>query len=254
MSEKVAKYKYDLGVNIMALPKLDLPIYELVLPSTKKKVKYRPFLVKEEKVLLIALESNDEKNIREAVVQLLKGCIQSRLKVENLSIFDLEYIFLNIRAVSVGEQVEMKITCTDDNKTEVGYTLNLQDVTVNFPKGHTNKIMLTDTTGVIMKYPSFDRFVDANFATGNEITPENVSEIIAESIDQIFQGDDVYDESTTTNKEFIKFVDSLTNEQMVKLQKFFETAPRLQHTFKIKNPNTGVESDYTISGLNNFFG
>jgi len=237
----------------MALPKLDLPIYELVLPSTKKKVKYRPFLVKEEKVLLIALESNDEKNIREAVVQLLKGCIQTRLKVENLSTFDLEYIFLNIRAVSVGEQVEMKITCTDDNKTEVGYTLNLQDVEVNFPKGHTNKIMLTDTTGVIMKYPSFSRFVESNF-TEKEINQESVLDIIAESIDQIFQGDEVFDESTTTKKEFLQFVESLTTEQLTKIQEFFETAPRLQHTFKIKNPNTGVESDYTISGLNNFFG
>ena len=126
----------------MALPKLDLPIYELVLPSTKKKIKYRPFLVKEEKVLLIALESNDEKNIREAVVQLLKNCIQSRLKVENLSIFDLEYIFLNIRAVSVGEEVQMKITCSDDGETEVGYNLNLQDVTVNFPEGHSNNCLL----------------------------------------------------------------------------------------------------------------
>ena len=253
MSEKVAKYKYDLGVNIMALPKLDLPIYELVLPSTKKKVKYRPFLVKEEKVLLIALESNDEKNIREAVVQLLKNCIQSRLKVENLSIFDLEYIFLNIRAVSVGEEVQMKITCSDDGETEVGYNLNLQDVTVNFPEGHSNKIMLTDTTGVIMKYPSFDRFVDANFA-GKGVTQENVLDIIAESIDQIFQGEEVFDQSTTSPKEFLQFVESLTNEQLIKLQEFFETAPRLEHNFRITNPKTGVESDYTISGLSNFFG
>ncbi len=253
MSEKVAKYKYDLGVNIMALPKLDLPIYELVLPSTKKKIKYRPFLVKEEKVLLIALESNDEKNIREAVVQLLKNCIQSRLKVENLSIFDLEYIFLNIRAVSVGEEVQMKITCSDDGETEVGYNLNLQDVTVNFPEGHSNKIMLTDTTGVIMKYPSFDRFVDANFA-GKGVTQENVLDIIAESIDQIFQGEEVFDQSTTSPKEFLQFVESLTNEQLIKLQEFFETAPRLEHNFRITNPKTGVESDYTISGLSNFFG
>ena len=253
MSEKVAKYKYDLGVNIMALPKLDLPIYELVLPSTKKKIKYRPFLVKEEKVLLIALESNDEKNIREAVVQLLKNCIQSRLKVENLSIFDLEYIFLNIRAVSVGEEVQMKITCSDDGETEVGYNLNLTDVTVNFPEGHSNKIMLTDTTGVIMKYPSFDRFVDANFA-GKGVTQENVLNIIAESIDQIFQGEEVFDQSTTSKKEFLQFVESLTNEQLIKLQEFFETAPRLEHNFRITNPKTGVESDYTISGLSNFFG
>ena len=254
MSEKVAKYKYDLGVDIMALPTMDLPTFELVLPSTKKKIKYRPFLVKEEKILLLALESKDEKNIREAVIQLLRSCINSKIKIENLSTFDLEYIFLNIRAVSVGEIVEMKITCSDDNETEVPYNLNLQEVKVNFPKGHSNKIMLTDTTGVIMKYPSFNRFVESNFGEGKEMTQETVTEIIAESIDQIFQGEDVYDESTTTDKEFIQFVDSLTNEQLTKLQVFFETAPKLQHTFKLTNPNTGVESEYTISGLNNFFG
>ena len=253
MSQKVAKYKYDLGVNIMALPKLDLPIYELVLPSTKKKVKYRPFLVKEEKVLLIALESNDEKNITEAVVQLLKGCIQTRLKVENLSIFDLEFIFLNIRAVSVGEIVEINVTCQDDNKTQVRYNLNLTDVKVTFPKGHNNKIMLTDDLGVIMKYPSFDRFVDSQFSN-KEVNEQTVIEIVAESIDQIFQKDEVFDESTTTPKEFIEFVESLTNTQLVKLQEFFSTSPKLEHTFKVKNPETGVESDYTIAGLQAFFG
>ena len=155
--------------------------------------------------------------------------------------------------VSVGEEVQMKITCSDDNETEVGYNLNLQDVTVNFPEGHSNKIMLTDTTGVIMKYPSFDRFVDANFA-GKGVTQENVLNIIAESIDQIFQGEEVFDESTTSKKEFLQFVESLTNEQLIKLQEFFETAPRLEHNFRITNPKTGVESDYTISGLSNFFG
>ena len=236
----------------MALPKMDLPIYELVLPSTKKKIKYRPFLVKEEKVLLIALESNDEKNIREAVVQLLKGCIQTRIKVENLSIFDLEYIFLNIRAVSVGEEVQMKITCTDDNETEVGYTLNLQDVQVNFPEGHSSKIMLTDTTGVIMKYPAFDRFVDSNFV-GKGVDQENVLDIVAESIDQIFQGEEVFDQSTTSPKEFLQFVESLTNEQLIKLQEFFETAPRLEHNFRITNPKTGVESTVVLEGLAAFF-
>ena len=183
----------------------------------------------------------------------MKGCIQTRIKVENLSIFDLEYIFLNIRAVSVGEEVQMKITCTDDNETEVGYTLNLQDVEVNFPEGHSSKIMLTDTTGVIMKYPAFDRFVDSNFV-GKGVDQENVLNIVAESIDQIFQGEEVFDQSTTSSKEFLQFVESLTNEQLAKLQEFFETAPRLEHNFKITNPKTGVESDYTISGLNNFFG
>ena len=253
MSEKVAKYKYDLGVNIMALPTMDLPTYDLEVPSTKKKIKFRPFLVKEEKVLLMALESENEENIRGAVQNLLKSCIQSRIKLENLATFDLEYIFLNIRAVSVGEIVEINVTCQDDNETTVRYNLNLTDVKVTFPKGHSNKIMLTKDTGVIMKYPSFNRFVDSQFAN-KEVTEDTVLEIIAESIDQIFQGEEVFDESTTTPKEFKEFVESLTNAQMEKLQKFFETSPKLEHKFKVRNPNTDVESDYTISGLAAFFG
>ena len=253
MSEKVAKYKYDLGVDIMALPTMDLPTYELEIPSNKKKIKVRPFLVKEEKVLLMALESDDENNIKEAVLSLLKSCIQSRVKVENLSTFDLEFIFLNIRAISVGEVVEIMVTCQDDNETQVKHLLNLTDVRVNFPKGHSNKIMLTDTTGVVMKYPTFDEFVEGQFSN-KDLDDDGAIRIIASSIDQIFQGEDVYDESTTTKKEFIKFVEDLTKEQLEKIQTFFETAPRLEHTFKVTNPNTGVESDYTLRGLQSFFG
>ena len=236
----------------MALPTMDLPTYELEVPSTKKKIKYRPFLVKEEKVLLLALESENEKNIKDAVVGLLKACIQSRVKVENLATFDLEYIFLNIRAVSVGEIVEMNVTCQDDDETQVRYNLNLTDVNVIFPEGHTNKIMLTDTTGVVMKYPSMDGFVQGQF--GGAGKDFDVIDAVAASIDQIFQGEDVYDESTTTKKEFVQFVESLTNEQLEKIQAFFETSPRLEHTFKVPNPNTGVESEYTLRGLQSFFG
>ena len=232
---------------------MDLPTYDLEVPSTKKKIKFRPFLVKEEKVLLMALESDNEENIRSAVQNLLKSCIQSRIKLENLATFDLEYIFLNIRAVSVGEIIEINVTCQDDNETNVRYNLNLTDVNVTFPKGHTNKIMLTKDTGVIMKYPSFDRFVDSQFAN-KEVTEDTVLEIIAESIDQIFQGEEVFDESTTSSKEFKEFVESLTNAQMEKLQKFFETSPKLEHKFKVTNPKTNVESEYTISGLAAFFG
>ena len=253
MSEKVAKYKYDLGVNIMALPTVDLPTHELEIPSNKKKIKFRPFLVKEEKVLLLALETDNEQNIREAVHNLLKNCIISRIKLENLATFDLEYIFLNIRAVSVGEIVDINVTCTDDQETTVKHTLNLTDIKVTFPEGHSNKIMLTKDTGVIMKYPSFSKFVDAQFSQ-KEIDENNVLDIIAESIDQIFQGEEVFDESTTTPKEFLSFVESLTNSQLEKIQEFFETAPRLEHSFKVTNPNTGVESDYTLRGLQSFFG
>ena len=237
----------------MALPTVDLPTHELEIPSNKKKIKFRPFLVKEEKVLLLALESEDDKNIRSAVHNLLKGCISSRIKIDKLATFDLEYIFLNIRAVSVGEVVDINVTCQDDEKTQVKYQLNLTDVNVTFPEGHSNKIMLTDDLGVIMRYPSFNRFVENQFAQ-KEVNEDTVIEIIAESIDQIFQGEEVYDESTTTPKEFVEFVESLTNTQLEKLQTFFETSPRLEHKFKVKNPNTDVESDYTISGLASFFG
>ena len=236
----------------MALPTMDLPTYELEIPSSKKKIKIRPFLVKEEKVLLLALESDDEKNIKQAVLNLLKACIQSRVKVENLSTFDLEYIFLNIRAISVGEVVEILITCQDDEETKVKYNLNLTDVNVIFPEGHSNKIMLNDNTGVIMKYPSFDDFVEGQFAN-KEYDEDSVIKIIAGSIDQIFQDEEVYDESTTNKKEFIQFVESLTKEQLEKIQAFFESAPRLEHKFKVTNPKTGVESEYTLRGLQSFF-
>ena len=235
----------------MALPTMDLPTYDLVIPSNKKKIKFRPFLVKEEKILLMALETDNEKNIKDAVFELLKACITTRIKLENLASFDLEYIFLNIRAVSVGEVIQMNITCQDDEKTQVKYNLNITEAQVIFPEGHNNKIMLTDKLGVIMKYPSFDGFVQGQFTNNTEF---DVIKVIAESIDQIFEGEDVYDESTTTKKEFVQFVESLTNSQLEKIEEFFETAPRLEHSFKVTNPNTGVESDYTLRGLQSFFG
>jgi hypothetical protein len=237
----------------MALPQVVLPTYELEIPSNGKKIKYRPFVVKEEKLLLLALETNDEKKIEDATRTLLKNCIQSRVKLEDLAIFDLEYIFLNIRAVSVGEVVEMLLTCEDDGETQVRYNLNLTDVKVSKPEGHSNKIMLSDTMGVIMKYPSFDEFVKTSII-GKAPTADGVVETIAGCIDQIFDSEDVYDSSTTSKKEFVEFVEGFTNKQFEDVQKFFEDAPVLEHTIKVKNPNTGVENSFTISGLANFFG
>jgi len=237
----------------MALPQVVLPTYELEIPSNGKKIKYRPFVVKEEKLLLLALETNDEKQIEEAVKQLLKGCIQSRIKIEDLAIFDLEYIFLQIRAVSVGEIVEMKVTCRDDNKTQVRYNMNLSEVNVIKPEGHSNKIMLSDEMGVIMKYPSWTDFIIGSIM-GQTPTADGIVEIIAGCIDQIFDSEDVYDASTTSKKEFCEFVEGLTNNQFEKIQKFFESTPRLEHKFTVKNPNTGEDSEFTISGLSNFFG
>jgi hypothetical protein len=237
----------------MALPQVVLPTYELEIPSNGKKIKYRPFVVKEEKLLLLALETNDEKEIERAVKTLLKGCIQSRIKIEDLPLFDLEYIFLNIRAVSVGEIIEMNVTCKDDNTTQVRYNLNLSEVKVNKPEGHDSKIMLNDNLGVIMKYPSWSEFVSGSIM-GQSPTADGVVDIIAGCIDQIFDAEDVYDSSTTSKKEFVDFVEGLTNNQFELIQKFFESTPRLEHTFAVRNPNTGEMSEFTIAGLSNFFG
>ncbi len=237
----------------MALPQVALPTYELKIPSTGKTVKFRPFVVKEEKLLLLALESKNQKNIEDAVKQLLKGCIQSRVKIDNLPIFDLEFIFLQIRAVSVGEIIEMNVTCKDDNETRVKYNLNLAEVQVKFPEGHSNKIELSDKMGIIMKYPSMNEFVK-NSIIGSEMNAGDILDVVANCIDQIYDGEDVYDSSTTTKKEFVEFLENLTNNQFEKLQKFFETAPSLSHTFSVTNPNTGKESEFVIEGLANFFG
>ena len=237
----------------MALPQVVLPTYELEIPSNGKKLKYRPFVVKEEKVLLIALETQNEKEIEKAVKSLLKNCIQSRVKLEDLAMFDLEYIFLQIRAVSVGEIVQMSVTCRDDEKTQVKYNLNLTEVEVNKPEGHDPKIMLNDELGVIMKYPAWSEFISGSIM-GQTPSTDDIVDIIAGCIDQIFDGEDVYDNSTTTKKEFVEFVEGLTNTQFENIQKFFETTPRLEHKFTVTNPNTGKESEFLINGLTNFFG
>jgi hypothetical protein len=238
----------------MALPKLVTPTYELELPSTGKKIKYRPFLVKEEKILLLAMESEDEKQITNAVLDMLKSCIITRgVKVNELATFDIEYLFLRIRAASIGEQIELIITCRDDNETQVTVAIDINDVEVVKPEGHTNKIMLDEKTGVIMRYPSMDQFVN-NIFMGKEMNADEAMKVVSEGIDQIFDDENVYDSSTTTKKEFLQFVEGLTSKQFEALEKFYETSPKLSHTFKVMNPNTEVESEFTIEGLQSFFG
>ena len=236
----------------MALPKLGYPTYELELPSTGKTIKYRPFLVKEEKVLLLALESKDEKQVIGAVKDLIKNCVITRLKVETLPSFDLEYLFLKIRGASIGENITLTVTCQDDNETTVEANININDVEIYKPEGHDKKIMFDDKTGIVMRYPSMKEFVDREFLQ-KEMKTEEVYGFIADSIDQIFDDEEVYDSSTTTKKEFRTFVDSLTTKQFEKIQKFYETSPKLSHTFKVVNPKTGKESSYTIEGLQSFF-
>ena len=236
----------------MALPKIGYPTYELELPSTGKNIKYRPFLVKEEKVLLMALESKDEKQVISAVKDLIKNCVISRIKIDNLPSFDLEYIFLKIRGASIGETITLTVTCLDDNETTVEANININEVEVLKPEGHNTKIMFDDKTGLVMRYPSMKEFVDREFLQ-KEMKTEEVYGFIADSIDQIFDDEEVYDSSTTTKKEFRTFVDSLTTTQFGKIQKFYETAPKLSHTFKVINPKTNKESEYTIEGLQSFF-
>lgn len=236
----------------MALPIVGIPTYELNLPSTGKAIKYRPFVVKEEKVLLLALESEDEKEIKNAVKDLIKNCVQTKIKVDDLPSFDLEYIFLRIRAASVSEEITMKVTCRDDNTTEMEVSINLNEVEIFKPEGHSNKIMLDGVTGLVMKYPGMDRFVDSEFLN-KDIKTDEVFDFIADSVDQIFNDEEVWDSSTTSKKEMISFIEGLTAKQFESIQNFYETMPRLLHKFTVINPKTEVESEYTIEGLQNFF-
>ena len=234
----------------MALPKVVAPTYELELPSNGKKIKYRPFLVKEEKVLLIAMDSGDEKQITQATVDVIKACVTSRLKVEDLPSFDLEYLFLKIRAASVGEEITVNVVCMDDNKTKVQHTININDVEVFRPKGHNEKVMINKNVGVIMKYPKLDHFID--FGVRGETNMDGL-DIIVGCIDQIFDGEDVTESSDCTTKELKEFIESLTQRQFNKVSKFFETMPKLQHKFEVVNPNTKKSSTYTLEGLQSFF-
>lgn len=236
----------------MALPKVGVPTYELNLPSTGKTIKYRPFLVKEEKVLLLALESEDDKEIVSAVKNLIKNCVISRIKVEELPSFDLEYLFLKIRAAAVGEIITMNVTCKDDGTTVVEVKIDINDVNVVKPDNHTNKIMISDVMGIILNYPGMDRFIDSEFLD-KDIKTDEVFNFVGNSIEQIFDGEEVYDSSTTSKKEFREFIEGLAPKQFESIQKFYETMPKLSYTFKATNPKTEEESEYTIEGLQSFF-
>lgn len=239
----------------MPLPSLSVPTYEVELPSTGKKIKYRPFLVKEEKVLLLAMESENEKEIESAVKQTLTACIQTRgIKIENLASFDLEYLFLKIRSVSAGEDIKMIVTCQDDGQTQVNVNINIDDVNVFKPEGHTNKIMVTDEVGLIMKYPGFKQFLDLTLLNKDLDSTEEIFNLVADCVDQVFEGEEVWDASDMKRKEVVDFLENMTQQQFELVQKFFETMPSLKHEFKAINPNTGVESTYTLEGLQSFFG
>tara|TARA_Y100000590_G_scaffold408329_1_gene499320 strand:- start:1701 stop:2420 length:720 start_codon:yes stop_codon:yes gene_type:complete len=239
----------------MPLPKIATPTYELVLPSTEKTVRYRPFLVKEEKLLVLALESEDNKQITTAIKTVIKSCVTAKgLKVETLPTFDIEYLFLNIRGKSVGEELEVNIVCPDDKKTEVSVWIDLDDIQVQKSDDHTNQIKIDDNIMMEMKYPSLDEFIKNNFdfKEGNQM--EQSFDLIASCIDKIYTEDEVWSTADCTKKEVKEFLESMNSSQFKDIEKFFETMPKLQHTITVKNPKTKVESDVVLEGLASFFG
>ena len=237
----------------MALPKLNTPTYELEVPSTDEKVKYRPFLVKEEKILMIAMESKDNAQIINAVKDIVKSCTFEKVDVSSMPMFDMEYIFLNIRAKSVGEISKIKVLCPDDKTTYANIELDLTEVEVQVGDDHTNKIELTDDTGMIMTYPTIDSFLESGIETVNA---NNMLDIIGNCVLQIYEqkGEKVYQAKDQTKKELTEFIESMNSGQFRKLQSFFDTMPKLKHTIKVKNPKTKKNNDVTLTGLNDFFG
>ena len=237
----------------MALPKLTTPTYELEIPSTDEKIKYRPFLVKEEKILMMALESKSSGDITQAVKDIVKECTFNKVNIDNMPMFDVEYIFLNIRSKSVGEVSKLKILCPDDKKTYADVELDLNEVNVQVGEDHTNKIDLGNGTGMIMQYPSIDSFKDSGI---RDINASNMLEVISTCILQIYEdeGKKVYDPKDQTKKELTDFIEQLNTKQFRLVQDFFDTMPQLKHEITVKNPKTKKESKITLTGLNDFFG
>ena len=236
----------------MALPKLTTPTYELEIPSTDEKISYRPFLVKEEKILLMAMESGKNEDIVNAVKQIVSECTFNKLKLGTMPMFDVEYIFLNIRAKSIGEVSKLKLLCPDDNKTYANVEVNLEEVQVQVSDDHTNKIELTDSMGMIMTYPTIDSFAESGI---QQINANNMIDIIGSCVLQIYEdnGEKVYEAKDQTKKELSEFIEQMNTSQFKQVQKFFDTMPRLKHEIKVKNPKTKKMNDITLSGLNDFF-
>jgi hypothetical protein len=238
----------------MPLPKISTPTYELELPSTGEEVKYRPFLVREEKVLVIALESEDTKQISNAIKTVIKNCILTKnIKVETLPTFDIEYLFLNIRGKSVGEEIEVNIICPDDGETAVQVKIDLDTVKVQRDETHTNKIKVDPTIMMEMKYPSLDQFIKNNFDFKNDNTMEQSFDMIAACIDKIYTEEEVWSASDVTKKEIIDFLEQMNSSQFKEIETFFETMPKLSHKITVTNPVTQVESEVILEGLASFF-
>ena len=237
----------------MPLPKINTPTYELSLPSNGKKIKYRPFLVREEKILIMALETENQKQITDAVVEILDACIMTRgIKVQNLATFDIEYIFLNVRSKSVGETINVNIICPDDEKTSVEVPIDLESIKVKKDKSHTNIVKIDDNLSLKLKYPSMEQFIENNFESTDE-TIKNTMKLITSSIDMIFSEEESWNASESTPKEFEEFIEQLNSKQFQTIEKFFDTMPRVRHEIEVTNPVTNVKSKVTLQGLNDFF-
>jgi hypothetical protein len=238
----------------MPLPKIATPTYELELPSNKKTIHYRPFLVKEEKILIIAMESEDAKQITNAVKTVITNCILTKgVKVNELSTFDIEYLFLNIRGKSVGESVDVLITCPDDGTTQVPISINLDEIKVTVSEKHSKDIKLDDTLILRMKYPSIEEFIKNNFSIEESVSVDETFDLITSCIDQVYNEEESWSASDCTKEELNEFLEQLDSNQFKKVESFFETMPKLSHKIEIKNPNTKVKSQVTLEGLNAFF-
>ena len=239
----------------MPLPKIATPTYELELPSSGKTIKYRPFLVKEEKVLVIAMESEATKQITNAIKAVLKSCVQTKgIKIETLPTFDIEYLFLNIRGKSVGEELEVNIICPDDEETSVPVMIALEDIQVDKSDDHSPQIKLDANLMMEMKYPSLDEFIKNNFDFNEENQMDQSFQLIASCIDKIYSDEEVWATADCTKKEVNEFLESMNSSQFKLIEKFFETMPKLQHTITVTNPKTKVKSDVVLEGLASFFG
>ena len=241
----------------MPLPTIETPTYELKLPSSNKKIKYRPFLVKEEKILILSLESKDQSEITNAVTDVLKKCILTKgINVDDLPTFDIEYVFLNIRAKSIGEDIKLTVTCPDDNETKVPVTIYVDEIKVQKQKGHTSDIVLDDKMTLRMKYPSLTQFVDNNFDVDDEseTVVDKTFKVVADCIDTIYTEEDAWDAKDYTPQERIDFIEQLNSKQYKEVEKFFETMPKLSHTIEVVNPNTKEKGSVVLEGLADFFG
>ena len=236
----------------MALPKLTTPTYELEVPSTDEKIKYRPFLVKEEKILLIAMESGEQESIVTAIKDIVTECTYGKVDLGSLPMFDVEYIFLQIRSKSVGEVSTLKLLCPDDKETYVNVDVDLSEVMVHVDKGHNPKIELTEEMGMIMTYPTIDSLTDLG---AMDINTSNMLDVIASCVLQIYdkKGEEVFDAKDQTKQELIEFVEQLNTKQFEEVQKFFDTMPKLKHIIEVENPKTKVKSEIVLQGLNDFF-